>query len=653
MATVLQKKQTARRLSARREYREVNRLRIGLEKTFTFRLIRLFSEIGNQAASAVESGGSVALSAIFPDVRSNLERVINQLYEQTIKTFSDRAIANRRNSKAIASFEDLYTSFIRTQGAERVQGITVTTQRIIQRVIEENQTAGNAVIGRAIRERFEPRFSRSRAATIARTEVHNAASYATHEQQKSFGVPAMRKQWVANTDERTRANHIAVSGTNLPMDEDFVVGGKKMAYPSDPRGGAAEVINCRCVLIYVEPEEEIQEGSTQQEPVTEITNNLYGGTTKSEKLFHDAGGWDTKSLVFKAVFRTRPVEVINVRSRGFYSNRGSYSKESPVVINMNTTEKKLFEDGKLGLREKSTWRHEYGHHIDYMMGGYLRGNGKTIGISSEVADDILIDRKLHSTPNKKKIEKQAEKNMIAFLKSKGLDLDTEDFLQRPSYQTYDQQLKLLATREDLNQSDGLSSYRRFFENLEIDENFVNDALKGSGFDFNDINIIFGDGKFGGGRSLPIRRGTTGVEGLLKTVNASRQTKLDFSIFLNDLKSNRARAGQAGWNGWIEKYGHHAEGDYLNDYLEAMSNAAIGEGHGKGYYKKFVTLKRGVTMAHTTEMMANYTALLGTDAKRASVYKKLMLLAAPKSTKKFDDIFEEIVEAERMPDDFNY
>ena len=257
----LQKKRTVR-LSPLREYREVNRLRSGLERSYTFRLIRLFSEIGNQAADAVESGGVSGARGLYPDILRRMDSTLRQLYEETIKVFSDRAIANRRSAKAVASFEDIFTTFIRTQGAERVTEISVTTQRIIQNTIEANSTAGVDVIARAIRDRFEPRFSRARATTIARTEIHNASSYATHEQQKSFAVPEMQKQWMANTDGRTRGTHAAASGKRVGVDEDFIVGGRKMAYPGDPRGGAAEVINCRCVLLYVEPEEEVEEAPT-------------------------------------------------------------------------------------------------------------------------------------------------------------------------------------------------------------------------------------------------------------------------------------------------------------------------------------------------------------------------------------------------------
>ena len=259
------RKQTKRKISLRREYREVNRLRQGLERAFTFQLIKSFSDIGNQAADAVEAGGIASVRGLLPSIRRDLERTLNSLYEETVKVFSNRTIANRRSAKAVASFEEIPTAFIRSQGAERITNISTTTQRIIQNVVERNSGAGVSVIATAIRQRFEPRFSRARASTIARTEIHNASAFATHEQQKSFGVP-MKKQWMANLDDRTRSTHAAVSGTQVDMDEDFIVGGRKMAYAGDPRGGPANVINCRCVIMYIEPDEEIADAPavTQQ-----------------------------------------------------------------------------------------------------------------------------------------------------------------------------------------------------------------------------------------------------------------------------------------------------------------------------------------------------------------------------------------------------
>ena len=39
------------------------------------------------------------------------------------------------------------------------------------------------------------------------------------------------------------------------MDEDFTIGGAKMEYAGDPKGGAKNVVNCRCVIVYVDEED--------------------------------------------------------------------------------------------------------------------------------------------------------------------------------------------------------------------------------------------------------------------------------------------------------------------------------------------------------------------------------------------------------------
>jgi hypothetical protein len=118
-----------------------------------------------------------------------------------------------------------------------------------------------ALTAKAILDSQTGFVSKRRASTIARTETHTAASFANHEMAKDLNIPQLQKQWVAVNDARTRGAHSAVSGTIIPMDEDFdvVVRGitYKMGYPSDPRGGAANVVNCRCTLIYVTPEDEV------------------------------------------------------------------------------------------------------------------------------------------------------------------------------------------------------------------------------------------------------------------------------------------------------------------------------------------------------------------------------------------------------------
>jgi hypothetical protein len=59
------------------------------------------------------------------------------------------------------------------------------------------------------------------------------------------------KGWSAHTDSRTRPDHLAMLDSDMiPLNADFIVGGEAMAYPGDPRGSAANVINCRCSLVF-------------------------------------------------------------------------------------------------------------------------------------------------------------------------------------------------------------------------------------------------------------------------------------------------------------------------------------------------------------------------------------------------------------------
>lgn len=88
----------------------------------------------------------------------------------------------------------------------------------------------------------------NRAMRIARTEGHGVQVQAAVDVQhkaKSAGADIV-KQWDAALDGRTRDSHRMVDGEIRELDEKF---SNNMMYPSDPAGGAAEVVNCRCALL--------------------------------------------------------------------------------------------------------------------------------------------------------------------------------------------------------------------------------------------------------------------------------------------------------------------------------------------------------------------------------------------------------------------
>lgn len=86
------------------------------------------------------------------------------------------------------------------------------------------------------------------AVRITRTEGHRIqqkstmdACYAARER----GADVV-KQWDATMDANTRESHQMVDGEIRKLDEKFSNG---LMYPGDPSGNAAEVINCRCILL--------------------------------------------------------------------------------------------------------------------------------------------------------------------------------------------------------------------------------------------------------------------------------------------------------------------------------------------------------------------------------------------------------------------
>ena len=83
---------------------------------------------------------------------------------------------------------------------------------------------------------------------IARTEttrVENSAKQNVGDEGKRLGFK-MWKRWVATSDARTRPDHAAADGQEVPNDEPFIVGGEEMMYPGDVSMGCSawNVINC-------------------------------------------------------------------------------------------------------------------------------------------------------------------------------------------------------------------------------------------------------------------------------------------------------------------------------------------------------------------------------------------------------------------------
>lgn len=152
-------------------------------------------------------------------------------------------------------FTHFWEEWVNNNVTEQSRLISTTTQNDIRRaLIPDDPLVQLTVIDIAKRVAGVKGLNRTRAIVIARTETHNAATFA---QQRTGEVLAddvginLVKLWVPNTDQRTRDAHIAMLGSPpISLKNKFLVGGEAMQRPGDPAASASNVVNCRCFLTH-------------------------------------------------------------------------------------------------------------------------------------------------------------------------------------------------------------------------------------------------------------------------------------------------------------------------------------------------------------------------------------------------------------------
>ena len=341
------------RISVRKEFIEQTRLRLGFERKLRLQMQTLFAETGSQARNEYRGAGRLTRTA--PDLANKCASLLTGHYRAVIDAFGLRILRQR---KAESEFEVLIQQYVTEIGSTRITQISNTTMNQIRRVILAGEKEGLGVrpIADSIFESQRGTFSKYRSATIARTETHGAASYANHAVNASLEIPNQKKRWVATADLRTRSTHAAANGTEVELDEDFIVGGVAMGYTGDPRGGAKNVINCRCVTLYVTPEDDVfvdDDTPVAQKPIEAekpqerliigslIVNRV---SDKMRERFDDKINDNLSPLALSAALNLPLPDSIKNSKRGYYQ----YQRE---LISSDL--------------DSNTLEHEYGHHVDY------------------------------------------------------------------------------------------------------------------------------------------------------------------------------------------------------------------------------------------------------------------------------------------------
>ena len=251
-----------KRINANREIEEQNRIKTGQERLFIKQLARVFDTIDRVAEAEYKKNGSVRRT--IASIEGRVEKLLKQHYRRTIITFAGRSEAGE--TKRQSRFQHIADDYVARQGGEKIRQISETTKKRINKVVSRGIADGDGAdaIARNIGKATGGAIGRKRAATIAKTEVNAAANFANDaidRENRVEGLGDRFKRWVSTGDGRTRRHHAVMNGKQVLVDDAFKVRYNGNTYsmqrPGDSAGGAGNVINCRCTLIYVDGETEI------------------------------------------------------------------------------------------------------------------------------------------------------------------------------------------------------------------------------------------------------------------------------------------------------------------------------------------------------------------------------------------------------------
>jgi len=609
------------RINARKEVSKQKRIRNNLERSVAPKINTAFRQFVKSASSEYLMLEDINTAQLERDLNSKLEAVMQIQYEKIFKTiFTNNEELYYVNRKAddvfvfgrSVNFEQLVAEYIRTRNPY-FRGMSEKLSKDIQSLIFQGRLDDLNLqqISKLITTKGFG-ISRRRANLIARTETHNAASYANNEYhkkvQQDLGT-SMVKQWVSTGDARTRSAHSSANGQQVDMDEDFTIGGVPMEYAGDPKGGARNVVNCRCIIVYADAEDEIVDSKIEEDD--------YGDASPEELEFHQKADWnDGESNIRQAIRQTDALSAANLQNKS-----GAFYRPSEHAITMSR---------KYGSAKTSVvWRHEYGHAIDGAENNMKKVLASNImddvpnnlnsymiresgHLSSTAAREILNDRKVLLGVNKKN-KKLFDNEKIdgttvyknSFSKKYGFNYNNES---RAYIRTVSSEDVVQKIRENLKNTKGAFN-TKVLDKL-LGKSWANDIYK---------------------RYLPVSQ--------LDSYDANR-----FFNLMNGIKNNYHVAQDTFmdefWTIYKVRKKASAFGEEILmflDFVGSVTNNNIGQGHSLGYYRRGLSLMKGVTDKHTTEAFANYTSLLGSS--NSKFWRELLEKFAPETVRRFDNLID--------------
>jgi len=184
---------------------------------------------------------------------AHYQAVIPYFGNMVLKQVKSRRISHKKASSLFSAF---MLEWVKTESLSKATLISSTDSDDIRNAIQNSIESGVGIAEVARDIRKVSSLTPFRAATVARTETHNAATFGSVETaraaEQDIGIVLM-KEWLPTLDERTRESHRAMAGKGaIELGARFEVDGESLDRPGDPSGSAGNIINCRCGIIYEE-----------------------------------------------------------------------------------------------------------------------------------------------------------------------------------------------------------------------------------------------------------------------------------------------------------------------------------------------------------------------------------------------------------------
>ena len=235
-------------------WRKFETKRLSHERYSTLRIAKgLHDQIQTILGILPEAGAPALLAGLDQFLKTApLEQAYQDLYGRVGADFARTSFLelSGKSQKAEDDWIEFMRNFAVTEAGARISQVSDVTLRRVRRVLQQGIDEGLGIEEIARRMERSNAVNRVRSRVIARTEIIAASNRGSLLGAESTGL-TLNKEWISTPDGREREAHAQANGSIVASNEPFIVDGEELQYPGDPRGSAANVIQCRCTIAHI------------------------------------------------------------------------------------------------------------------------------------------------------------------------------------------------------------------------------------------------------------------------------------------------------------------------------------------------------------------------------------------------------------------